>query len=158
MVNKNYIQFKKNIDGYILELKKFTGIDIEPEFLSSIEDMEKIRRKSSSLKNNREKTFTIQFEEKNTKKFIDFVAKLYCCNSNPVYVWTEKTNKCGLFKIDSVLKFNFSFEFDINCEGIVVLLTENLCDKLILDYYENYTNEKLLDVTLQGRNWYSVAY
>ena len=110
------------------------------------------------MKNEKEKTFTIKFYKKSSKRFKNFIARLYSCNKSPVYIWTAKSNNYGLFKIDSIKKINFSFKFKVNVEGIVVLLTENLQDTLILDYYENSKEERLLEITLQGKNWFSVAY
>lgn len=147
-----------NLDDYILELKEFTGININSELLSSTKDMEEIRQKSMILKNKPEKTFSISFEEKSSLKFKDFVRKLYILNDSPVYIWTKKSNIHGLYKAKSINSLNYSFTFDVNVEGIVVFLTENLEDKIILDYYKDNYGKKLLDITLKGQQWSSISY
>jgi hypothetical protein len=77
----NKIAFKRNLASYLLELKKLTRIDVSSESLSSLEDLEKIRKKSLSLKQRDKKKFVISFEEKTSERFKAFIANLSKANN-----------------------------------------------------------------------------
>lgn len=53
---------------------------------------------------------------------------------------------------------NFSFPFELNNEGIVVFLSTDLKDKLLLDFYINPTGNMVLEVEGQGLNWSNINY
>ncbi|MBM9575787.1 hypothetical protein JWG45_01345 [Leptospira sp. 201903070] len=118
--------------------------------------MEEIRQKAIS-KSEPKKNINMQFEEKSTKRFKDFIQNLYSKNQNPIYIWTELSNDCGIYEINSILEFNFDFSFDINDKGLIHLLSINLKDEMILDFSNNY-NEYELEVELCGPNWIHIDY
>ena len=154
----NKIQFQNNIDSYLLEIEELTGTDITPGLLSSIEDMEKIREKSSALKDLDKLNFVMKFELKNSDRFRQFIANLNKVNNSPVYIWTEKSNVCGLYKVSSINAVDFSFKFDINDEGMVIFLTENCQDRLLLDFYKDRIDKEMLNLEVKGKHWYSVPF
>jgi hypothetical protein len=151
-------QLKRLLPSYLSELKALTGLDIDSESLSSIEDTEKIRNEASSIENTDINKFAIDFEEKNSERFKKFVASLNEANSSPVYIWTNRSNFCGLHKINSINMIDFSFPFEINQEGIIVFLTEDINDKLLLDFSCNSKDQEVLEVELQGKNWALIHY
>jgi hypothetical protein len=152
------IQFKRLLPAYLLELKALTGLDVSSEFLCSVEDTEKIRNESSSVRTADINKFAIDFEEKNSERFKKFITSLNEANSSPIYIWTNRSNFCGLHKINSIGMVDFSFPFDVNQEGIVVFLTEDINDKLLLDFSCNAQGEEILEVESQGKNWSLIPY
>jgi hypothetical protein len=152
------LALRKSLPEYLLELKQITGREIKSESLCSIENLEIIREASSTvLQGTSTKKFVIQFDEKNSNKFKDFIVSLGKANRNPVYVWTKRSNLHGLCKIDVINSIDFSFPFDINPDGIIVFLTEDLNDKLLLDFYRDSEEREMLGIELQGKHWTSVA-
>jgi hypothetical protein len=47
----------------------------------------------------------------------------------------------------------FDFGFAVNRDGIVVLLTADLQDRMLLDFSEGPDGEQLLEVEVAGANW-----
>jgi hypothetical protein len=152
------IQFKKNLPSYLIELKKLTGIDVNSESLSSVEDVESIRKKASALGSAKTTKFVMDFEEKNSERFKNFIENLFRSNNGPIYLWTSRSNLCGLYKLDSIRMVDFSFPFDLNPEGIVVFLAEDTSNKLLLDFSVDSQGQEILEVELQGKNWPLVKY
>lgn len=152
------IQFKKTINSYLLEIKEFIGTDITPNLLSSREDMEEIRNKSYVLNDLEKLNFVMNFDLRKSKRFKQFIANLDKANNRPVYIWTEKSNVCGLYKASSIKAINFSFKFDVNDDGMVIFLTEDCNDRLLLDFYIDYKERKMLDLEVKGKNWFSVPF
>ncbi len=141
---------------YIAEISQ---LDLKPFSISNLialEVMEEIRQNVIS-KSERKKKFTIPFEERSTEKFKYFIYNLYSKNQNPIYIWTELSNDCGIYEIDSILDFNFNFSFEVNSKGLINLLSKNLKDQIILDFSED-NNERLLEIELSGVNWIQVEY
>lgn len=70
----------------------------------------------------------------------------------------KKSNYCGLYKISSINMVDFSFPFNVNQEGIVVFLAEDINDKLLLDFSCNSQGKEVLEVESQGKNWSLIRY
>lgn len=69
-----------------------------------------------------------------------------------MYVWTALSNVCGVARPIPLLEFNLAFDFNVNREGIVVLLTSDLRDKLVFDFsVQNGTPE--LEIEVSGEHW-----
>ena len=100
----------------------------------------------------------MNFDLRKSKRFKQFIANLDKANNRPVYIWTEKSNVCGLYKASSIKAINFSFKFDVNDDGMVIFLTEDCNDRLLLDFYIDYKERKMLDLEVKGKNWFSVPF
>ena len=158
MANSSKIQYKRSIASYLQELKELTGKDIDPISLCSLEEIEEIRQKSLPIKDANKVEFTMKFVEKSSERFRNFIASLDKANNSSVYVWTDKSNVCGLYRVNSINAINFSFAFDVNTNGIVVFLTDDFEDKLLLDFYRDSKEEEMLEVVIQGRNWSKISF
>ena len=152
------IEYKKNLAPYLSELRRLTGTDVSSESLISVEDTEKIRQKWLYLKDTNTNKIVIDFSEKNSERFKKFITNLNKANSSPVYIWTEKSNMCGLYKAASIDAINFDFPFDISPDGIFVFVTEDLENELLLDYYYDSGDREMLEIEWQGKHWHSVSY
>jgi hypothetical protein len=154
----NKIAFKRNLVPYLLELKQLTGIDVSGESLISVENTDKIRQEWLPLKKADKNKFIISFSEKTSERFKTFIANLSKANNSLVYIWTEKSNICGLYKVASIEAINFAFPFNLSPDGIVVFLTEDLSNRLLLDYYQDSDDQEMLEVEWQGKDWHSIAF
>jgi hypothetical protein len=153
------IQFKRNLAKYLDELKMLTGKDISPKELTSIEEVGHVRAASmAALKGNGKARFAIAFDERTSDRFRNFVLSLRNANSRPVYIWTDRSDSCGLYKVESIDQVNFAFPFDINSNGVVTFRTEDFSDKLLLDFSEDDLGERILEVELTGKHWSLVQY
>lgn len=154
----NKINYLKCINDYLVELKTLTNKKVKKEELSDLDEVEVKRDESSRLKSLPEYEFTIAFEEKEHGRFNSYINSLYEVNQSELYLWTKNTNACGLYKTESIKNVNFTFPFNVNEEGIIVLLASNLKDKLVLDFYEDSDDELCLDVEARGDNWSKIKY
>jgi hypothetical protein len=155
---QNEIQFKKNLSAYLLELKSLTGKTVSSESLSSINEVERIRNEASILENYDISRFTIDFKDKSEERFKNFIIALSNSNKSSVYIWTNRSNFCGLYKIPSIKMFDFSFPFDVNPDGLVVFLSEDINDQLLLDFSYDSKGQEVLEVELKGRHWPFIKY
>ena len=152
------LQHHKNISNYLLELEILANRKITRDEISSLEVVHSIRKISLQLNNYSTYTFSIAFSEKESNRFKSFIDKLSMTNCGQVYIWTERTNVCGLFKVNNIKDINFSFPFDINPEGILVFVPVTLEDQLLLDFSLDSTGKQIIEVETQGRNWSKITY
>jgi hypothetical protein len=152
------LAYRRNIKGYLSQLKALTGQEVNEKDLMPLEIVEDIREKSKVLIQKPKQKLVIPFEEKEEIRFQRFVQNLNQLNPDPIYIWTESTNSCGLFGIPSIAKFNFDFEYSVSRKGIIVLLTKDLTDKMVLDFGDDPKGARLLEIELIGDHWPSATY
>lgn len=157
---KRTLGYNREIQRYLLEIKELCLQPAAASDLLSLDHTERIREDSlRSLNGKSTRRIVIDFEQKKTIKFKDYVAKLHDANPHPVYVWTERSNQCGLHQIHSLLEFNFDFRFDVNEQGIIVLLASDLTDNLVLDFsYNERLSRYDLVIDVLGDHWSAVVY
>lgn len=145
--------------NYLQELSELTGNSITNTNLLSYSDTKEIQGKSvKALNLLRKKTFQIAFDEKKSDRFLNYIHNLSRANPSAVYIWTHATNSCGSLKIDSLLSIKFEFVYTVNSQGIVSFLSENCSDRLLLDFTENESGDRVLTVETQGVTWPDVVY
>jgi hypothetical protein len=149
---------KRNLAPYLLELKTLLGGEINPSDLTPIEDLERIRDQSSYLSDEKKASFSIEFDDKLGEKFRKYISNLKKANNSEVYVWTGKSNLCGLCRIDSIEDFDISFPFDVNSDEMILFLTVDCCDRLLFDFFIDSDDQKILEVESEGKNWPFVRY
>ncbi len=152
------LAYKKNLKYCLLELAHLTKKQPSESQLLPLNAKDGIRKEASQLQGKPCLKFRIDFEGKKSPRFSHFVERLYQSNPSPIYIWTELTDACGLFEIDSILEFDFGFSYDVNREGLILLLAKNMIDKMTLDFYENSQGQKILEVEITGDNWSTVIY
>ena len=153
------LEYLNDIEPYLLELGTLTNKTVNRCDLSSIEEVEEVRaRLISGLKNSPTKSFEINFSEKEGVRFDAYVQSLYNSNREAVYIWTKGTNSCGLYKVDSMKSVNFSFPFEINNDEMLVFLSVDVKDRLLLDYFIDDAGDKIIEVRVRGLNWINVEY
>ena len=158
LARRKKIQFKLNIKAYLAELKELAGVEITPKSLSSLEEMEEIRKRSLHLKDIDEIEYTANFSVKNSYRFKKFIANLSKANNSPVYIWTERANSCGLYKAASINAIDFTFGFELNTEGIIAFTTEDTNNELLLDFYRDSKERETIEIEVKGKDWHSVSF
>ena len=155
---KRKIQLKTNIVAYLSQLKQLTRINVVSEDLLSLSETAEITKRSSHLEKLDKICFTTNFEFKNSERFKRFITNLSKANNSLVYIWLEKTNYCGLYKAASINDIDFSFRFDLDPNGIIVFMTEDLNNRLLLDFYRDWEERETIEIKIQGKQWYCVAF
>jgi len=102
-------------------------------------------------------TFDIPFSEKSGTRFRAFLRHLADANPSDVYIWTPASNICGVLKPLSLSEFDVAFPFDVNPEGVLVILTADFSDQLLLDYSDEGQG-KMLEAEVSGEHWSRVVY
>jgi hypothetical protein len=154
------IRYKRNIKLYLNELRELSlEVPLESDLLS-LEATEQIRSGSKeALKGQHTRKIRLDFNEKNTERFKNYVANLHRLNPEPVFIWIARTNTCGLYSVSSLLKFNFDFSFDVNKEGLIVLLANDMNDTIILDFScDESKSRNELEIDVCGDRWASIEY
>lgn len=151
-------EYLSNIAAYLLELGMLANKVVNKDDLSSVEEVDEVRAGTANLENLTTEKFKVGFSEKDGSQFQSYIQGLYDTNNEQVYLWTGKTNSCGLYKVGSIKDVNFSFSFDLNEEGIVVFLSVDMKDKLLLDFSIDSSGNEIVEVESQGLNWPNIKY
>lgn len=157
MINDR-ILYKKHIKNYLKELELLSNHAVSEDALISKEELEKLRIKADKFKNLAANKFLINFSDKEEERFKIYLKNLYLSNSNNIYFWTHNANFCGLYLGQTIQDLNYSFPYEINEDGVVVILTSDFKDKLLFDFFEDELGNRLLEIEAQGQNWSNVCY
>lgn len=147
------VAFRASLDQHLAQLSRLTGNIIHKDNLLSLEETKNLREKAKSVNYSPAWRRTVPFADKSTPRFRDFICALRELNPNPVYLWTPLSNVCGVSNPVALDTIRWGFEFDLIPDGILVLLTGDLIDKLLLDFSEETTGDKQLEIDVSGKNW-----
>lgn len=155
--NKDKIRYKVNLKPHLEELNCFTSKRMEESDLLSIEETKRILEQSQQLPQLSTNKFTIPFQEKRSERFKKFVAKLQEVNSSSIYIWIDRTNDCGTSIIGSLSDINWEFDFDCSSNGIFVLESIDLQDRVLFDFFEE-DGQLWLEIEASGIHWSKVNW
>jgi hypothetical protein len=119
---------KQYLDEYQEIIEKITNNDFK---ILSIVETDKLIEKESKLKLRFSKK--ILFNDKEELKRITF--NNFNTNDS-VYIFTSLSRDCGAVLIDSINSFNFNFNFMDDHSGIISLISSDVKNKILLDFYE----------------------
>ena len=117
---------KQYLSEYQEVINKMTKNDFK---ILSIVETDKLIEKESKLKLRFSKK--ILFNDKEELKSIIF--NNFNTNDS-VYIFTSLSRDCGAVLIDSIIYFNFNFMDDHS--GIISLISSDVKNKILLDFYE----------------------
>lgn len=152
------IRQHRNLKMHLGELGALTGRSVEANELSSAEQASLVRNSEKKFSEYDVMSVDILFSDIESFQFKSFIKQLYDKNNSPVQVWLPRTIDCGILEIDSILDVRFNFNFNLNEEGILVLMMQDMEDKLLLDWFKLPDGEERLKVETQGVNWSKVLY
>lgn len=152
---ETYEQKKRRIFGRVKFLPKYLEtlchlfkMEITSERLLSIVDTDETLLYFCSCSWDYICKETILFEEKNKLKEIVYS---FVQDANASYfVWIDGSSDCGLCMIPNLSVFNWSFDFDIDSNGIISFMRKDGEEEIVLDYYEE-DNQYLLDIKLKKK-------
>ena len=145
-------RYKANIKKHLSQLRHLTGRELSPTDLITLAETDLLRERSRKLERLPIRRFSVPFAERNGKLMKDLINKIHGAYQSRIYLWTELANTCGAVWLDSILDFNFEFDFEIDANGVFALESEDLRQKLLLDFSE-VESGKLLEVEVSGDVW-----
>ena len=152
---KQYLMF---VSSYLSELETLTGRNISREDLLPLKELEVVREQSKVIDEMPLSRFELDFADKESTRFSDFIVKLHESCNKPFFIWTEKSNTCGLYQIDNLLQLDLGFPFEINPEGIIQVIAVDFSNLIVFDFSLESPTKKLLEIETQGTEWAAVVY
>jgi hypothetical protein len=156
MSSSKRIALTRNLGRHLTELSRVLRRDIRCEDLMSVEETERILYRSKATPRAAGWKLTVPFEEKGLPWFLALIRALESAHPGRVLLWTPLASACGLPKSVALAEIDFGFSFDLNPEGILEVLTEDLENRLILDYAME-GNRAMLEVEVSGLHWAGVS-
>lgn len=152
------IRQKLNLKRYLNELTSIIRRPVHADELGSLEQATSIREAGQKFGVLASESCVVPFSARCSERFKGFVQRLHDANPTSVYVWTPRTIVCGALLVSSLDVVKFDFDFAVNEEGILVFHSSDLKDRLLLDFADSATGEKIMKIETQGANWGKVAY
>lgn len=147
------LAFKTNIGRHLAQLSQLTGSAVREENLLSLLETGALRERSKANEYVPSWRRTVAFSEKAGRRFQRFVESLEEMNSSGVYIWTPLSNVCGLHRPVTLKSIHWEFDFELIPDGILVLLTADIADKMLLDFSEGPTGKEELEIEVSGPHW-----
>jgi hypothetical protein len=129
------------------------GKNVLKNDLTKPDELEIVRKSASHLTKNPKNSYRLEVSELCKKRFREFLENLAESNNSNIYIWTDKSNYCGLLKVKSLLNIKYEYIYDAITEGVIVFLTDDFIDRLLIDFDEKYAT-----VEIQGKNWSKIQY
>jgi DNA-directed RNA polymerase beta' subunit len=157
MKNKKDLLFKKNqckevLEKYLAEIEKLSLQKITSNDLISLEKTEELRVKSLIYDSKNYPVLKDTFLFKQKEKLKQVLDKLYNLYSGKILIFTDYSEYCGCIELKSLKYFNAYFDFKDEHSGIISIISKDLKNNLLLDFYEE-ESEFYLDIEVQGKNW-----
>jgi hypothetical protein len=150
------LAFRSSIPRYLRELEAFLGHGVEASSLLTPQETKLLQEQARRVPRVPIVRWRMRFEDREKPWFHGLVAKLADLNSSAIYLWTPMSIVCGILREVPLRDLQlFSFPFSINAEGILTILTSDLKDQMLMDFWED--EGRWLDVELAGEHWGNVS-
>ena len=141
------------IKEYLRKLSILIGRSVYEDQLLSVDETKTLKNKPIFWTDKSRYKFSIGFENKDKKIFKKYIAKLDKENKSTIYIWINHVDECGLCVIHSLEEINWDFPYDIDQNGVIVFTDSNKKNMLLIDFYTDMNNKKLMEVEVAGLNW-----
>ncbi|MFC5456752.1 hypothetical protein [Prosthecobacter fluviatilis] len=138
---------------YLKELSTLVGRIVHESELSPFTQMEIVREKLRSVSKGSCRSVTLPFEARTGVEFAQIIDQLRRLNSSSIYLWPSRANECGLLEVADLNQIKFSFPFDLNPDGILVVATSDGNDSMLLEWSDDERGVRMLEVEFRGPNW-----
>jgi len=140
----------KHLARHLTELGCLLRREVRPEDLLSLDETEVLLGRTAKRTPGHKETFP--FAEKARGSLSPLV---HAFQNDFVYLWTALTNDCGVHRAVPLADIDFNFPFEFSPEGILSVVSQDLGDRILLDWYEEGGVE-LLDFEVIGPRWSAV--
>lgn len=120
---------RQYLEEYLESIHKITIIK-NPKILSIVET-DRINNNQNKLNN----SFSIKLLFDNKSELKNIILKQFKSKDN-VYLFVPLSKDCGAIEMNSIINFNFNFDFTDEPSGIISIISKNLKEKILLDFYE----------------------
>lgn len=144
------------LKDYLIELSILFDKEITAEDLSLSSEASKIASNISGFEMQFSNKFTIPFSDMYQPRFINYIDNLDAKLSLPIFVFTPHSLICGFMQAQSLRHINFKFPFEINKDGILIFITNDLSNRLSLDFYVSQSGVETVQVEVQGPDWQAI--
>lgn len=143
---------KQYLKDYLKELTTIFDVNSAEILILSLEETDYITEQTRS-KLNREilAKEVVLFNDKERLLSI-YADKCHRLLPNKIYVFTDYSKDCGVAVIDKLTRIKPTFSFDAEHGGLISILSEDLSNELILDFYEE-KDEYFLEIEVLGNLW-----
>lgn len=152
------LELNRELPRHLRELGILLGRPVSKEDLLSLHETRELRDRTNKMIRSPVVKFHVPFVERLGPKFHLFIRRLFETNPTDVYIWTPASNLCGVHKPVALKAVEIGFPFLLNPEGIVVFVSVDFCDQLLLDFSTDSQREELLEVEASGDHWGHVSY
>jgi hypothetical protein len=149
---------KLQLKRYLAELAAVTGRQIQADELIGLEQTTKLQADQQKFRTQSFASYEVPLSHITTKRFIDFIDRLSKSNNSNVYLWIMRSMDCGVIRLQSLYDVAWGLDLSASEEGILVFVTDDLEDSLLLDFSELPTGEQIMTIETKGANWESVTY
>ena len=140
---------KQVIDLYLEELNNLFNSSITKDNLLSLEVTDEI---ISKLSLERYKLIKTSFDFKDKAKLSACINDLIKLYSGPVLVFTSYSEFCGAVEVSSLARFNVDFNYKDEHAGIISVISKDLKNKLLIDFYEEQ-GDFFITIETRGVLW-----
>ncbi|TGN30004.1 hypothetical protein [Empedobacter tilapiae] len=120
---------RQYLEEYLKIIHKITIIK-NPKIISIVET-DRINNNQNKLNN----SFSIKLLFNNKSDLKNIILKQFK-SKDTVYLFIPLSEDCGAIEMDSIINFNFNFNFTDEPSGIISIISKNLKEKILLDFYE----------------------
>ena len=153
LVNKN--QGKVYLPKYLTELNALFKCAVSINNLLSLQDSENLKDNSIiAMKGCVPIKKIVPFDDKKTLEV--YIKKLVHSYNKEIYVFTDYSKYCGVASVSKLECFNTSFKYEDEHAGIVSMLTKELGNNLVLDFFEDEDGIRMLELEVTGQLWSSL--
>jgi hypothetical protein len=153
---RELIRKKINLRPYLQELEILLKREVNPEELISLEQTRALEQAARTFIDQPKSCQEIPFNKRTSSKFSDFIHSLTELNPSSVYLWTPRSEDCGSILLPSLKSVDFGFPFSVNGAGLIIFITSDNADRLLLDFFHDSTGQERMQIETKGRHWFSV--
>lgn len=149
---KAEIARKLDMSRYLQDLSLIVGRPVSAAEIEGLDSLEKTRSEAMALLSAAPThSFRLGLSERDSLRFRQYLAVLSQLNSSRIYVWTELSNRCGLFEIESLSMLNLQLDLELVQGEVLVLLAKNLQDRLTINL--DLEDEPAWEIDTTGKLW-----
>lgn len=149
----------RHMKQYLAELSTLTGRSIQADELYSLEQTDAMRQDAVERSvEPRSAKCEIGFSDLNSERFRAFLQHLSDANPASIVVWVKHSKDCGALAMASLAEIKFDFDFPVGMLEVVVFVTSDFADRMLLDFSITPSGEQVVTVETYGTNWSSGVY
>lgn len=153
-------QLRRNLrlDGYLSTLGLFMQRVVQAAELRCVAPCASELLQTQQLAWQPEASFEIPFAQRTSAKFRRLVKKLKTANPSSLCLFAANSARCGWLPVDSIDEIRFDVDPRAFQQGPLVLVTQDLNDRLLLDTRRADADASLLILQVRGPAWGLVRY